>query len=1091
MTRVYRFFNVRPDEARPALVLFGYYFMIGLINTAGRSATRSIFLVNIPAADTLLPLALVAVAIGSGFFALLYTRTARRLQLIPLVIGTSLLFALVMGILTFFSQATWAVIGLYIWLEIASTMAGVQFFLLGGAIFDTRQAKRIYGLTGAGGAIAGLLTGLAIQPLTALLGSSGLLWVTVIAFVVIAMIAWQARGLLREDEDESSLQGEEAGAGLRIDRTLLPIAAAVAIMILVATTVDYQFNIVMRDTIPDQDTLTVFFGRFYAAVSVLQLLMRLLVVSRVLERFGILAGLLMLPAAMAVGSVALIVQPGAGAAILLKSLDQIIRWTITETAMELLWVPIPAALRLRSKPFISGTLVSLFQGISGALIFGVRSAGFEVVILSFVLLGFIAVWTPILIRLRKGYIDSLTESLLRRDLGLGELSIDVTDQAIVVAIDDKLMHGNEAEQAFLLTMLEGSRLDPWAEALRYQFENGSYLIRRQVMQMAANYPQVLPNPSLLWTIEEGSEVAADAIRIAAARKVEGLLPMLENRMNHADLETRTAVYEAVLTLDHGPVAQAEEALRDLLDGTDEREILAALDAVARMPLEAAREVLDEDRLIRLLGDSAVSVRRVALGLMHRGVIPVDPAYAVPVVAYSLADRALEADARAALSGMPARAVIRELLALMADPSTALDLRVSAARALEDFPNPEVSIALGNRLRESTLPSMTTAILDTLLAHARQGSLPPALKRELEDQRWEILVSAYRLAQYLKLVGEKEEDLLLRVVIQEDLKTALPLILKLTLMDRPDTDVDAILGQIFDVEGRSHGNALEILDNVCTMEEREQLLPLLDGRSIAEVVAVGPRFVGALPGSLSTVIRNWISSDDDWRAVVALDYAMRHRRFDVLLEIDMNALPAHHPHADRLRRFLADIASALSELSATGVISLYKPTAEGEMYSTLEKTIFLKQSDLFGQVPPKQLYYLAQTVEEHALSAGAHLFDQGEPGGTMYLIVKGAMRIHVKGRELAVLKPGQSIGELSIVDGSPRSAAATAIEATTLLSLTDRDFSRVVSTNPDIMKAVVIVISDRLRAANARLMQSRDRSTRLDSLLEKIEEEHRD
>lgn len=109
--------------------------------------------------------------------------------------------------------------------------------------------------------------------------------------------------------------------------------------------------------------------------------------------------------------------------------------------------------------------------------------------------------------------------------------------------------------------------------------------------------------------------------------------------------------------------------------------------------------------------------------------------------------------------------------------------------------------------------------------------------------------------------------------------------------------------------------------------------------------------------------------------------------------------------------------------------------------------------------------------EQTLSAGEILFKEGDPGEKMYLIKSGRIRISRKGgdfdKTLAILKEGDFFGEMAVIDGSPRSATATAIDEVKLL-IWDRDaFRAQVKENP-IIEYVLSTMTKRLRDANLQI-----------------------
>lgn len=103
--------------------------------------------------------------------------------------------------------------------------------------------------------------------------------------------------------------------------------------------------------------------------------------------------------------------------------------------------------------------------------------------------------------------------------------------------------------------------------------------------------------------------------------------------------------------------------------------------------------------------------------------------------------------------------------------------------------------------------------------------------------------------------------------------------------------------------------------------------------------------------------------------------------------------------------------------------------------------------------------------------GTRLFDEGQPGDTMFAILSGGITILKRERDgtektLTMLGPGDTIGEMSLVDSQPRSASATVFADTTLFEINRAQLAALVKARPDIASrllwAMVETISARLR-----------------------------
>lgn len=140
---------------------------------------------------------------------------------------------------------------------------------------------------------------------------------------------------------------------------------------------------------------------------------------------------------------------------------------------------------------------------------------------------------------------------------------------------------------------------------------------------------------------------------------------------------------------------------------------------------------------------------------------------------------------------------------------------------------------------------------------------------------------------------------------------------------------------------------------------------------------------------------------------------------------------------------------------------------------------LRQVSLFEGLLPIHLKRIAALCQELSYRTGDFVFSHGEAGDGLYLILDGAVRISrsVSGigeEALAVLRPGQYFGEMSIVDDDmPRSADAIAHESTRLLKLPKDDLRDLMFVDRELAYELlwrfVRTLSGRLRESNDRLL----------------------
>jgi CRP/FNR family transcriptional regulator, cyclic AMP receptor protein len=124
--------------------------------------------------------------------------------------------------------------------------------------------------------------------------------------------------------------------------------------------------------------------------------------------------------------------------------------------------------------------------------------------------------------------------------------------------------------------------------------------------------------------------------------------------------------------------------------------------------------------------------------------------------------------------------------------------------------------------------------------------------------------------------------------------------------------------------------------------------------------------------------------------------------------------------------------------------------------------------IFSELSPKELAAIARAAKEITHREGSVLAREGESGIGFFLITDGAAKVTVGGRTRTTLKPGDFFGEISLLDGGPRTATVTAETPITMLGLTQWVFKRLIEQYPSIATKMLKVMAARLRASSREL-----------------------
>jgi len=113
---------------------------------------------------------------------------------------------------------------------------------------------------------------------------------------------------------------------------------------------------------------------------------------------------------------------------------------------------------------------------------------------------------------------------------------------------------------------------------------------------------------------------------------------------------------------------------------------------------------------------------------------------------------------------------------------------------------------------------------------------------------------------------------------------------------------------------------------------------------------------------------------------------------------------------------------------------------------------LKDSPLFKGLAAKEMELFGTFLTPQQISAGKTIYIENMTGESLYLLSKGAVRISqmlAEGDEqtLVILGPGDTFGELAVIDGGPRAATARVVEDVSLFALLRKDYYQLCNNNP--------------------------------------------
>ncbi|MFO7586869.1 MAG: hypothetical protein R6X22_02250 [Gemmatimonadota bacterium] len=369
--RVEEWLNVRPGEGRLVALSFAWAFLMMALVVLARTL-REAFYLELFLAPTL-PYVTGASVVAGLVAAAAFGRSLERRS--PRAVLRETLFVFAAGLLAIralleTSDPAPGVVAFYLLTVVGSLLVTSGFWLVVTETFVVREAKRLFGLVSAGGTLGWLLAATSVDPILELVGARDVMFVLVglvgLMLVLLERIPMRA-GVPAAGAGVTGRTGEGLRLVLRTPHVRL-IAAIVLLIAAASTVIDYQFKEAAQARFGGGDELAGFFGDFYAWTGGLAFLVQLLVTTRFMARAGIAWSVALVPAFLALGSAGMLAAPGLLFATGLRGADTTLRKSLFRSAMEFLWVPVPTAVRRRTKAFVDIVSDSVGEGFGALLV---------------------------------------------------------------------------------------------------------------------------------------------------------------------------------------------------------------------------------------------------------------------------------------------------------------------------------------------------------------------------------------------------------------------------------------------------------------------------------------------------------------------------------------------------------------------------------------------------------------------------------------------------------------------------------------------------------------------------------------------------
>lgn len=359
---------------------------------------------------------------------------------------------------------------LWSWVDILLVTSITQFWILINDLFNPREAKKRVGFFVSGGLLGGIAGSLVARFLPVRLGTENLIlscpfilaFCVLIIFVVPRFVPHEMKEDVRAkpEKKKEKIGIVQSFLAIKENRYLLLLSGMMVAAIIVSNLVDFQFKTVAKMAYPDKNVMTSFFGSFYLGILILSYLFTILLTSRILKNFGFRTALLILPFLLLLGSLSLFVIPAASAslliwAIFIKGTDKGLSHSLTQSVRELLYIPIPQAIKYKAKVFIDMFLNKFADGLTGLLLIVIASFiklnPQEISLLAIV---FIFLWIALILLITKEYIGIVKKNLQIKWQDADKLVKEKIDVDVTKLVFDTLQSRERSSVLYAMNLLD-------------------------------------------------------------------------------------------------------------------------------------------------------------------------------------------------------------------------------------------------------------------------------------------------------------------------------------------------------------------------------------------------------------------------------------------------------------------------------------------------------------------------------------------------------------------------------------------------------------------------------------------------------------
>jgi len=870
MPRLLQWVNLRPEESDRTWLMFAFYTTTSIGLRWSEDSTVALFLGEYGA--KWLPLIYISNAIIGALLVFLYSWLQKIFPLRRVIVAIAPCMFIPLILLTWSLHSHFAVIAVFLlrlWVDAFYVVNNLNTSIAANQLFNIREIKRAYPLISSGMLVADIISGFSLPFLLLFVGLDRVIMPVAGVFIALgAVILWHLsnnyqqvfpKAPQRQIPQVQHFQKRHLSNPLWKHYALL-LFVFFALLQVLGVLIDFQYLTQLQTNYNDKDIAS-FLGVFGGIAGVCELAMQLFISSRVLERFGVFVTVATLPACVFIFiplTIPLLSlfpttqgQQWFWGLIILKFLDELLRYTFVASSGPLLFQPIPDKIRSYVQTLAGGVAEAFGAGIAGGVILVTLWLSMQftpvplqnlVFVIETAILGLLC--TGIVWVLQTRYVNLLVFSAGQGQLNAKDVDLRAFKQAVVKALGEK---GTEADKRSCIELL--CQIDPKGagEVLAPLLVKLSPSLQQtglEVMLTKSANPSYLPEVRVLLDQRQltlSPNVFALALRYVWLFEANPDLGQLETYLREPQSSLIRATAAALLLRRGTPMqsSAAMKILRRMLTHKQEQERVNAVKALTYAVYIQALRI----HIPNLLQDESLRVRCALLEMIAANHLEEYYSALVGGLYYkSTRMTAMHVLVRLENETLPR---LTKLATNIYKPEV---VRIYAWRTIGQIPTLEAMDTLWLHL-EISRGTTRDHILHTLLRRHQQEKMTD-LVDPLYD-RVEILIEQelrclgeiyaayidlmtgndlenYQSSERFNIVCELLQRALLELEI--DVKERFLLLLKLLY---PQEKIQVVAFNLRSQSGVNLARGLEILDHTVNLQSKSVLLTILDRRSPQE------------------------------------------------------------------------------------------------------------------------------------------------------------------------------------------------------------------------------------------------------------------